>query len=293
MIHTEARRSLEIFFAVTPGQGEHSLGGADGVVRAFLQQPLNEGMGSRADGVGSLEEALMDSVAALRLGQVIGFGPVYPPRNDGMPGKPFSVQGIEQVHEAPADMNNDLPTHPGVRRRVKGSPDGDMAVRMHFAQGDFEQREAVDGKRLERRLLLGLEELVYLPFDRAVDAGVGPTLSPVVQEALLVLETFEGPALEGILDVLNLRLDLALVPGSRHPAGTGDDVVVGQQSRIERIELGIVEIGLYHSLLEIIQADDFRDSAEVAEGLFMQLTPDTAGRLPDDFSEGLSAVGEF
>ncbi len=108
-----------------------------------------------------------------------------------------------------------------------------------------------------------LEEAVRLA-RQAGFAGLGLSLG----------EAFEAQPFErGILGVPDAALHLAFSIRVADAAGQRDGAVVGQQVAIERVEKGIVDIGLQHAFAEVIQDDGVGGSTEAAESSFVKLGP--------------------
>ena len=142
---------------------------------------------------------------------------------------------------------------PAGRRAVVGGGDLDAAVEMHGAAAVFVVAERLERQRAEGRTLLG-EHGGDLALRRAVDAGVGPALLPAVQVGLGGVELLEAEATERrLLGVADGSLDLALPIRVPDAARQGDDAVVGEHVAVERIELGVVDVGGEDALLQVIE----------------------------------------
>ena len=77
---------------------------------------------------------------------------------------------------------------------------------------------------------------------------------PVFQEGVLLLDGLEAPALErGGLGVADGVLHRALAIGVSHPSRVGHHVVVGQRGGVDRVEGGLVQVGLQDAFLQIVQ----------------------------------------
>lgn len=98
------------------------------------------------------------------------------------------------------------------------------------------------------------EERTELPADRAVDAVIRDVALPVLQESVLVGETGEASAAQGVvLDILDASLDLALVA---RDAGLGRQrrrVVVRTEGAQLRIDLRIKPVRLDQRRLEVVR----------------------------------------
>jgi hypothetical protein len=77
---------------------------------------------------------------------------------------------------------------------------------------------------------------------------------PVLQELVLLLDGLEAPALQGRgLGVADGVLHRALAVGVAHPRRVGHHAVVRQGGGVHRVELGLVQVGLEHAFLEVVQ----------------------------------------
>jgi len=77
-----------------------------------------------------------------------------------------------------------------------------------------------------------------------------------------------------------------------HSAWKRSDAVVAQHIVVQRIERGIVNVGREHALTEIIEDHHVSGSAQPAERLLMQLSPDARAGAEDQNANGLTAVSE-
>src|SRR5665213_783030 len=158
----------------------------------------------------------------------------------------------------------------------------DVAVTLDQTAALLETREEHGRQGPERRLLRGHEELKHLLAHGAVDAGVGDRALPLGQKLVLLGKAREGPALEGvILDVLDARLDLALMPG-HGGLGRGEDrpVMAAELDQLG-IEIRVEPVGLEHGGLQIIDDRARRHAAKMPERVF-QAPDEGLGRLPPD-----------
>ncbi len=154
-----------------------------------------------------------------------------------------------------------------------------MAVTVDLPLGLVEEGEPSNRQRRQRRPFHFLEGLLHLLAGGAVDAGVGHLRLPLQQMSILLGETGEGSALQGVaLNVAHVALDLALVargPGS----GRQDHRAVVRAKRLDlRIQLRVVPVGLGHRGLEVVDDQRLRDAAEVMEGV-LQATDEVLGGL--------------
>jgi hypothetical protein len=116
---------------------------------------------------------------------------------------------------------------------------------------------------------------------------------PVLQEGVLLLDGLEAPALQGRgLGVADRVLHRPLAIGVAHPRRVGHHLVVGQRGRIHRVERGLVQVGLEHAFLEVVQHDVAGGAAEVAPGLLVKLSPDLLAGLPHHPPEAAPRVAQ-
>jgi len=130
--------------------------------------------------------------------------------------------------------------------------------------------------------LLFLEHGLHLAAFAAVDAQGGPLGLPVRKEDVLLFNRLEAPALQcrglGVADGV---FDAALAVGVAHARRVGHHAVVRQGRGIDRVELGLVQVGLEHALLEVVEHDVAATAAEVTPGLLVQPRPGLLAGAPD------------
>jgi hypothetical protein len=115
----------------------------------------------------------------------------------------------------------------------------------------------------------------------------------VLQEGVLLFQALEAFALErGGLRVADGVLHAALAVGVAHAGRVGHDLVVGQGGGVQRVELGLVQVGLEHALLEVVQHDVAAGAAEVVPGLLVQFGPDLLAGVPDHAAEAAPRVAQ-
>ncbi len=121
----------------------------------------------------------------------------------------------------------------------------------------------------------------------------GPALLPVHQPRVLFLDRLEVASLQrGVLRVTDGVLHTALAIGIGDPGRIGHGPVVRQHRCIQRVELGLVEVGLDDTLLEIIQDDILDGAPEVAKRLLMQPAPGALIRRPAHVPVGAPRVAQ-
>ncbi len=101
---------------------------------------------------------------------------------------------------------------------------------------------------------LFFEHGLHLAALRAVDARGRPLGLPVFEVGVLLLNGLEALALQGrCLGVANGVLDAALAVGVTHAGRVGYDLVVRQGGGVHGVEFGLVQVGLEHALLEVVE----------------------------------------
>ncbi len=136
-----------------------------------------------------------------------------------------------------------------------------------------------------------LEHGLYLAAFAAVDARGRPLGLPVLEEGVLLFDRLEAPALErGGLGVADGVFDAALAVGVAHARRVRHHAVVRQGRGIDRVEFGLVQVGLEHALLEVVEHDVAAAAAEVAPGLLVQPGPGLLAGAPDHASEAAPRV---
>ena len=80
--------------------------------------------------------------------------------------------------------------------------------------------------------------------------------------------------------------------GSATRQGIATSAVVPQHVRVQRVERGIVDIGLEYALAQVVEHDHARAATQPAEGLLMQLGPGLRAGLEHQEADRLAAVAE-
>ena len=83
-----------------------------------------------------------------------------------------------------------------------------------------------------------------------------------------------GKASSRALRVAHPGLDLGLSVGVAHAAWQRDGAIVGEYVAVQWIERRVVDVGRDDALAQIVEHDDARDAAELAEGALVELRPD-------------------
>ena len=181
---------------------------------------------------------------------------------------------------------------PARRRAVVGRLDFHAAIQMHRALAVLVIAEWLHRQRQQGRPLFG-EHGRHLPFGGAVDARVGPALLPVVQIGLRLLQAFEAQSFQRrFLGMADASLHLSLAIRIAHAAGQRHDAVVLEHVAIQRIDGGIVDVGLEHALAQVIEDHNAGHSAQSAKGLLVQFGPDLRTGTEHQQANRLAAVAQ-
>ena len=236
---------------VLPGEGEDAEDAADAAGAVVAVDVVADGGDGGAGALGGGEQG---EGLARGAGGSVGVGDAMPaPWRAEVLAEELAGARVEQSDLGTVPLHVDAAADPAGRRAVVGGCDLDAAVEMHGAAAVFVVAERLERQRAEGRTLLG-EHGGDLALGRAVDAGVGPALLPAVQVGLGGVELLEAEAAQGrLLGVADGGLDLALPIGVSDAARQGDDAVVGEHVAVERIELGVVDVGGEDALLQVIE----------------------------------------
>src|SRR5690606_30260621 len=199
---------------------------------------------------------------------------------------------VQEAHASAVPLDVDHATDPAGRRVVVRGIDLDTAVEVHDAAAVLVIAKSLERKRLQVRPFLGKHRR-DLALGGAVDARVSPALLPAVEVRLCVGEALEAKSLERrVLRVADAALDFAFAVSVAHTARQRDGAMVGEHVAVKRIESRVVDVGLEHALLEVVEHDDTRYAAEAAEGGLVELGPDSAARAKGEQADRLAAIAE-
>src|SRR6266567_3441571 len=87
---------------------------------------------------------------------------------------------------------------------------------------------------------------------------------------------------------LYLALPVRIPDTARH----GDGAVVGQHVPIERIQSGVVNIGLEYSFFQVVGNHDSGRATQPPEGLLVQFSPDARAGLEAEKPDALAAEAQ-
>ena len=170
--------------------------------------------------------------------------------------------------------------------------DFDAAVEVYSAFAELVKAEGFRRQCEQRGLLLG-EHDAHLAPGGAMNACVGPVLLPAVEVGLGFFEALKTQALERrVLGVAHTALDLALAIGVAYAARQSDGTVVREHVAAERVERRVAEVRFQDTFAEVVEHDGAGNTAQAAEGLLMEFSPDTRARLEGEQTYGLAAVAE-
>ena len=77
-----------------------------------------------------------------------------------------------------------------------------------------------------------------------------------------------------------------------HPSRVGHHAIVLQGGGVDLVELGLVQVGLEHAFLKVVQHHVLRAAAEVTKGPLVQFGPDLMAGLPDHAAKARSRVAQ-
>ena len=199
----------------------------------------------------------------------------------------FQVTNLDlQVIHANEDLGSD-------RRRTRGiacSVHSDRRVVVDRANALGEVSKRRDRKRSQVGLFL-LEHRLNLALGSAVNPGCRPLFLPIQKKGILVLNGFESPTLHcRALRVLDGVLDRSLAIRITHSSRIGSHAVMRQHRCIQAIELGLVQVRLDHSFLEIVENDVLRAPSKITKRLFVKSAPGFGTRLPDHLAKAATRV---
>ncbi len=197
---------------------------------------------------------------------------------------------IEQAHVHQVPLHIDLATDPAGRRAIVGRFHFDTAIDMNRPLSILVIPERLQRQRLQEGLLFA-EHGRHLPLGAAMDPRVGPVLFPVVQIHLRFFHALEALALQRrLLCVGDAGFDFSFSIWITHPAGQRSYTVMRQNIAIERVQLGIVDVGCQDTFTKIIENDDSCGSAQSPEGLLVQFGPDAGTGSEGEKTDRLAAV---
>src|SRR5207245_6729744 len=78
----------------------------------------------------------------------------------------------------------------------------------------------------------------------------------------------------------------------RHAGRIGDDAVMSQHRTVDRIELGLVQIGLEDAFLKVVEHHIADHPAKIPKRFFVKLSPDLLAGLPDHPPEAAPRIAQ-
>ena len=200
--------------------------------------------------------------------------------------------GIDDTYMASVPLHTNRTANPAWWRAVVRGIYFDAAIQIDGPLAVLVIAEGLQRQRLKLGFLFG-EHGGDLTFGGAVNARIGPAFLPAVQVSLSFAEAFEAQSAQrSLLRVSDTGLDFSLSIGMADAARQRDGAIVGQQIAVERIQRGIVDVGLQDAVTEVVQDHDARGTAEAAECLLMQFSPDATTRFESEQPNRLAAVSE-
>src|SRR5271165_1403540 len=276
LLHSHLQRSGAGFIdrrcSVLLGQREN----AQDAAHAYFAFLAMDGIAERAD----MESGSTRSPQQLRgaqwrpLGAVLGLDAIPASLLAQVFAQQLPGLGIQQADIQVIPLHPDLAPDPARRRAVVSGFDLDAAVQMHDAFAVLVIAEWFQREWKQRGFLFG-KHGGHLPLGRAVDAGVGPALFPMIEVGLGFFHTLEAQAFQRCsLRMTNAGFDLTFAIGILNAARHSYRAVVRQDIAIKRIQRGIVHVGNEYALAQIVEYDDARGATQPAKSSFVQLGPD-------------------
>lgn len=173
----------------------------------------------------------------------------------GMGGHEFVL--VEQLHDRVSGLYPQRLADQRERHRVKGLVMLDVSIAMNHGGGPCGQHRRHIGQRHQQRLLDG-EAHQRLFAGRAVLTHAGLLHDPLAQLPVGIGEVTERTQWhEGLLDVLDSRLDDALLLRVVRRAGVDPEAVSLGQTGVGPLDLGVVRAGPDDGALGVVDDDPF------------------------------------
>ena len=116
---------------------------------------------------------------------------------------------------------------------------------------------------------------------------------PVIQISLGLFQALEALTLErGFLGVSYAGFNFAFSIRVSDTAWHCHHAVVRQHIAVQRIEGGIVDVGLEHAFTQIVEHHDTRGAAQTAKSFLVELGPDLRAGTKDQQAYRLAAVAQ-
>ncbi len=181
----------------------------------------------------------------------------------------LTVVFVEDAHHASVAAHPDFAADVFGGHFVAGALEADVSVALHFARGFLEAGEDRRGQGAQGWFFDFGEMGADLLARGAVDAPVGDVFFPMAQVGVERGERIEPAAFHGVLlQIVHVAFHLALVLRGAREGGHGRGLIVPAEGRELRVELRIVEVGLEHAGLQVVEHEQFGHAAEVPEGVF-------------------------
>ena len=210
-----------------------------------------------------------------------------------------ALVAAQQVDALQRRPDPHLLAHEAPGNRVLAPVEDDVAVGVHGCALPGRGHVGPRGKRLQRGLLLCLEQLEWLDVQRAVVALTGDLEGQPVELLLGIDDVRQfrrSGQEEAPLHVLDGRLDLALLLRVPHRRGIDLEVVVPRQLDEAAVQPALVAVdaerGADHRGLEVVGDDDLGHATEPGERLDVQPEPRLRPLVEHDLGEQVAAEAE-
>ena len=164
----------------------------------------------------------------------------------------------------------DRPPHVRVGHRVVIAVEDDVRLLPGAHRPHERGLEGMRRQREQHALLLDQDLRHRLVALVGMAPLMGDRVAPLDKLRMQVVEVAEGPGgEEGVAQVLDLPLDLALLIGARGRARTGREVIVAGQLQQARMKVDRAALAIEHRGFQIVVLDRARAAAQRGEGLDM------------------------
>ena len=175
---------------------------------------------------------------------------------------------VEDAHGGRIGEQRDGAPHERVRQRVLIAVEGEVRLLARARRADQRGLERVRGHGQQHALLLGEDRGDGLVALLGMAPLVRDRVAPVRELRVEIVEVAErARGEEGVAQVLDLPLDLALFVGARRRAGPGREVIVPGELEEARMKVNRAALAIEHRALEIVVDQDPGTAAQGVDGL--------------------------
>src|ERR1022692_2066241 len=191
-----------------------------------------------------------------------------------------------------------IPLHPHAsadpsrRRAVVCRLDFYAAIQMDTALAVLVVAKGHDGQPQQGWPLLG-EHDRDLPLGGAVNARIRPAFFPAIEIGLSLFESFEAePFQRRFLSVPDAAFYLPFPVRMPDAARQRCGAIVLKHIAVERVQRWIVDVGIEHTLAQIVEHNDLCGATQSAKGFLVQLSPDLRTGSENQQTNRLAAITE-